>query len=159
MTDIDLGCSACDASHAADLSTFQCRTCGSPLDVRYRDRSPGDSMPLPLRDVTSLVSLGEGNTPCVNLAALGGSLGLSRLYAKLELLNPTGSFKDRGAAIMVSVAREHGVREVRVRVKGPGAGRESAVRALATVGITVRSIRDVTPIPHNGCRPPKKRRV
>jgi small subunit ribosomal protein S11 len=51
------------------------------------------------------------------------------------------------------------VRSVDVRVSGPGSGRESAVRALAASGIEVRSIRDVTPIPHNGCRPPKRRRV
>lgn len=56
-------------------------------------------------------------------------------------------------------ARESGVRTVDVKVAGPGAGRESAVRALSTAGIEVKSIRDVTPIPHNGCRPPKKRRV
>ena len=56
-------------------------------------------------------------------------------------------------------ARESGMRVVDVRVAGPGAGRESAVRALSTAGIEVKSIRDVTPIPHNGCRPPKKRRV
>ncbi|MEO6067486.1 MAG: 30S ribosomal protein S11 [Gemmatimonadales bacterium] len=52
-----------------------------------------------------------------------------------------------------------GVRRVSVRVQGPGSGRESAIQALATVGLRVLSIRDVTPIPHNGCRPPKKRRV
>ena len=56
-------------------------------------------------------------------------------------------------------AREHGLRSVDVRVAGPGSGRESAIRALASAGIEVRSIRDVTPIPHNGCRPPKRRRV
>jgi small subunit ribosomal protein S11 len=56
-------------------------------------------------------------------------------------------------------AKEAGLRTVEVRVSGPGAGRESAIRALATVGIDVRAITDVTPIPHNGCRPPKKRRV
>ncbi len=56
-------------------------------------------------------------------------------------------------------AKESGLRSVEVRVAGPGAGRESAIRALSTVGIEVRSIKDVTPIPHNGCRPPKKRRV
>src|SRR6204780_2147586 len=56
-------------------------------------------------------------------------------------------------------AKESGLRSVEVRVAGPGSGRESAVRALATAGIEVKSIRDVTPIPHNGCRPPKKRRV
>ena len=58
-----------------------------------------------------------------------------------------------------NMAREHGLRSVDVRVSGPGSGRESAIRALAAAGIDVRSIRDVTPIPHNGCRPPKRRRV
>jgi small subunit ribosomal protein S11 len=56
-------------------------------------------------------------------------------------------------------AKDVGVRTVTVFVSGPGAGRESAVRALATAGIDVRNIKDATPIPHNGCRPPKKRRV
>jgi small subunit ribosomal protein S11 len=56
-------------------------------------------------------------------------------------------------------AKESGVRTVEVRVAGPGSGRESAVRALSTAGIDVRSNKDMTPIPHNGCRPPKKRRV
>ena len=56
-------------------------------------------------------------------------------------------------------AKEAGLRTVEVRVAGPGAGRESAVRALSTAGIEVRVIKDVTPIPHNGCRPPKRRRV
>ncbi|MCI0436123.1 MAG: 30S ribosomal protein S11 [Gemmatimonadetes bacterium] len=52
-----------------------------------------------------------------------------------------------------------GVRRVHVRLQGPGSGRESAIQALAAAGLQIRSIRDVTPIPHNGCRPPKKRRV
>jgi small subunit ribosomal protein S11 len=56
-------------------------------------------------------------------------------------------------------AKEVGLRTVDVRVSGPGSGRESAVRALSTAGLEVRAIRDTTPIPHNGCRPPKKRRV
>ena len=57
------------------------------------------------------------------------------------------------------VAKEHGVKNLDVHVKGPGPGRESAVRALNTAGFKITSISDVTPIPHNGCRPPKKRRV
>ena len=57
------------------------------------------------------------------------------------------------------LARDHGVRSLEVQVKGPGAGRESAIRALAAGGIDIRSIKDVTPIPHNGCRPRKRRRV
>jgi small subunit ribosomal protein S11 len=56
-------------------------------------------------------------------------------------------------------AMEHGMKTLEVEVKGPGSGRESALRALQTVGFTVTSIRDVTPIPHNGCRPRKRRRV
>ena len=56
-------------------------------------------------------------------------------------------------------AQEHGVRELAVEVKGPGSGRESALRALLAVGFSISQIRDVTPIPHNGCRPPKRRRV
>ena len=56
-------------------------------------------------------------------------------------------------------AMEHGMRTLEVEVCGPGSGRESALRALQSVGFTVTTIRDVTPIPHNGCRPPKRRRV
>ena len=56
-------------------------------------------------------------------------------------------------------AQEHGMKELDVLVKGPGSGRESALRALQSVGFVVKSIKDITPIPHNGCRAPKKRRV
>lgn len=56
-------------------------------------------------------------------------------------------------------AMEHGIRSVEVHVKGPGAGREAAVRSLQATGLAITLIKDVTPIPHNGCRPPKKRRV
>ena len=56
-------------------------------------------------------------------------------------------------------AQEHGVKILEVEIRGPGSGRESALRALQAIGFTITSIRDVTPIPHNGCRPPKRRRV
>jgi small subunit ribosomal protein S11 len=65
----------------------------------------------------------------------------------------------QAAANAANQARDHGMRSVDVRVSGPGSGRESAVRALASSGLDVRSIKDVTPVPHNGCRPPKRRRV
>jgi len=65
----------------------------------------------------------------------------------------------QAAVNAANLAREHGLRSVEVRVSGPGSGRESAIRALAAAGIEVRNIKDVTPIPHNGCRPPKRRRV
>ncbi|MBN4666836.1 30S ribosomal protein S11 [Pandoraea nosoerga] len=57
------------------------------------------------------------------------------------------------------VALEHGVKNLEVRIKGPGPGRESAVRALNALGIKITAISDVTPVPHNGCRPPKRRRI
>ena len=63
------------------------------------------------------------------------------------------------AETAAKAAMEHGLKTVEVFVKGPGAGRESAIRSLATAGLEITSIRDVTPIPHNGCRPPKRRRV
>ena len=65
----------------------------------------------------------------------------------------------QAATTAASSAREHGLRSIDIRVKGPGSGRESAIRALQGAGIEIKSIRDVTPIPHNGCRPPKRRRV
>jgi small subunit ribosomal protein S11 len=65
----------------------------------------------------------------------------------------------QAASTAASAAKEHGLRSLDIRVKGPGSGRESAIRALQAAGVEVKSIRDVTPIPHNGCRPPKRRRV
>ena len=63
------------------------------------------------------------------------------------------------AQIAGNAALDNGVRSLDVRVKGPGAGRESSIRALQSAGMDIKSIKDVTPIPHNGCRPPKRRRV
>ena len=63
------------------------------------------------------------------------------------------------AETAAKAAMEHGLKTVEVYVKGPGSGRESAIRALQTAGLEVTMIKDITPIPHNGCRPPKKRRV
>jgi small subunit ribosomal protein S11 len=65
----------------------------------------------------------------------------------------------QAAVSAANTAKTYGLRSVEVWIKGPGSGRESAIRALQTVGIVVKSIRDITPIPHNGCRPPKRRRV
>jgi small subunit ribosomal protein S11 len=65
----------------------------------------------------------------------------------------------RAAEECAAKAAKFGVKEIEVRVKGPGAGRESAITALQAAGLNVKAIEDVTPLPHNGCRPPKKRRV
>jgi small subunit ribosomal protein S11 len=65
----------------------------------------------------------------------------------------------QAATVAATVAKESGLRSLDIRVKGPGSGRESAIRALQAAGVEIKSIKDVTPIPHNGCRPPKRRRV
>ncbi|MFH1616514.1 MAG: 30S ribosomal protein S11 [Planctomycetota bacterium] len=65
----------------------------------------------------------------------------------------------RAAEKCAGLAQRNGVREVEIRVKGPGSGRESAISALEQAGLRITSIEDVTPLPHNGCRPPKRRRV
>ena len=65
----------------------------------------------------------------------------------------------RAAEIVAEKAAKLGVREVEIRVKGPGAGRESAITGLQASGMAIKSIEDITPLPHNGCRPPKRRRV
>ncbi|MDQ2823075.1 MAG: 30S ribosomal protein S11 [Pseudomonadota bacterium] len=76
-----------------------------------------------------------------------------------------GSRKSTGFAAQVAAenagrtAMEYGVRSLDVRIKGPGPGRDSSVRALHNLGVTIREVQDITPIPHNGCRPPKRRRV
>jgi small subunit ribosomal protein S11 len=86
-------------------------------------------------------------------------------WASAGALGFKGSRKSTPYAAQVAAeaagrkAQEHGVRTIEVLVKGPGSGRESALRALQAVGFMVTAIRDVTPIPHNGCRPPKRRRV
>jgi small subunit ribosomal protein S11 len=65
----------------------------------------------------------------------------------------------QAASAAATVAKDAGLRSLDIRVKGPGSGRESAIRALQAAGVEIKSIKDVTPIPHNGCRPPKRRRV
>ena len=88
---------------------------------------------------------------------------IAYLTSELDLSAQSGVNKKIAAQVAAEdagrKAAEHGVRTLEVEVKGPGAGRESALRALQAVGLTITTIRDVTPMPHNGCRPPKRRRV
>ena len=65
----------------------------------------------------------------------------------------------RAAETVAQAAKKYGINEIEIRVNGPGSGRESAITALQSAGLRIQSIEDVTPLPHNGCRPPKKRRV
>src|SRR5437868_3009757 len=86
-------------------------------------------------------------------------------YASAGMVGFKGSRKStpfaaqRAAEVAADKAAKFGLKEIEVKVKGPGSGRESAITALQAAGMTIKAIEDVTPLPHNGCRPPKKRRV
>ena len=92
----------------------------------------------------------DGNTVCSSSAGCVGFKGSRK---------STPFAAQRAAQRCASMAMRNGVREVEIRVKGPGSGRESAISALQQAGLRIASIEDVTPLPHNGCRPPKRRRV
>ena len=92
----------------------------------------------------------QGNTVCWASAGSAGFKGSRKSTPYAARLASQNAAR---------IARENGMQEADVIVKGPGPGRESAIRALFSTGISIRSIHDVTPVPHNGCRPPKKRRV
>jgi len=91
-----------------------------------------------------------GDTICTSSAGCVGFKGSRK---------STPFAASQAAARAAGVAMRNGVREIEVRVKGPGPGRESAIAALQQAGLRIASIEDVTPLPHNGCRPPKRRRV
>ena len=101
-------------------------------------------------NTTVTISDLEGNVVCWSSA---GSLGFKGSR------KGTPFAAQQAAVTAAGRAREVGMRSLEVNVTGPGSGRDSAIRALQTAGIEIRSIRDATPIPHNGCRPPKRRRV
>ncbi len=92
----------------------------------------------------------QGETLCQESAGTMGFSGAKK---------STPFAAQRTAESIAEKAKKFGLKEIEVRVKGPGSGRESAITALQAAGLTVRSIEDVTPLPHNGCRPKKKRRV
>ena len=99
------------------------------------------------------------------IVTISDTKGNARSWASAGGLGFRGSRKSTPFAAQMAAeqaakaAMEHGLRQVEVFVKGPGSGREAAIRALQAAGLEVNSIKDVTPIPHNGCRPPKRRRV
>lgn len=100
----------------------------------------------------TIVTITDVNGNTVSWATAGG-LG----YKGSKKSTPFAA--QMAAEAAAKTAMEHGMKVVEVYVKGPGAGRESAIRALQSAGLNIELIRDVTPIPHNGCRPPKRRRV
>lgn len=92
----------------------------------------------------------QGNTICWSSAGSAGFKGSKK---------STPFAAQRASEVAAKKAIENGVKEVEVYIKGPGSGRESAIRALQSAGLLISLIKDVTPLPHNGCRPPKRRRV
>jgi small subunit ribosomal protein S11 len=92
----------------------------------------------------------DGDTICSSSAGCAGFKGSRK---------STPFAAQQAAQRCATAAMRNGVREIEIRVKGPGSGRESAISALQQVGLRIASIEDVTPLPHNGCRPPKRRRV
>jgi small subunit ribosomal protein S11 len=99
------------------------------------------------------------------IVTISDKQGNAIVWASCGSVGFTGSKKSTPFAAQVTAssaakkAIEHGLKDVEVFVKGPGSGREAAIRAMQAAGLRISAIRDVTPIPHNGCRPPKKRRV
>ena len=143
MSHISLVCAECGTSHKADMLTLGCGECAAPLDVEYESdarhtiRWAGFKMPVPYHSDVPSVSMGEGNTPIATLPRIAESLGTADLFGKLEFMNPTGSFKDRGTATMLSVAVEHGVTEVVEDSSGNAGASVAAYAARAGVNAHV----------------------
>ena len=118
------------------MTTLACDGCGGPLVVRYAaGHAPADwgAPPVPYHDAAKAVTLGEGDTPCVELRAVAAMLGVRRVVGKAEYQNPTGSFKDRGTAVMMSVAAEMGVTSVVEDSSGNAGASVAAYAARAHV--------------------------
>ncbi|MXY45276.1 MAG: threonine synthase [Dehalococcoidia bacterium] len=133
MTEPTLRCAECTISLRADMTTLTCLDCESPLEVDYPGHDYGSAtppMPVPKQFLES-ATLGEGNTPIVNLPAVASRLGIRSLDAKLEYINPTGSFKDRGTAVVIAAAKRHGVSEVVEDSSGNAGASVSAYAARA----------------------------
>ena len=125
-----------------------------PAKVRRRDKKN-------ISSGVAHINASFNNTMITITDAQGNAIS----WSSAGMMGFKGSRKSTPYAAQVAAddagkkAAEHGVRTLEVEVKGPGSGRESALRGLAAVGFNITSIRDVTPIAHNGCRPPKRRRV
>lgn len=137
-----LVCSGCGEAHAPSAHPFGCRCCGLPLFVEYdppraMERIPGPVPAMPLHRRDPSMSLGEGNTPVIALANIGRRLDLAQLYAKLEYINPTGSFKDRGSAVLVAVLQEYDVKQVAEDSSGNAGASIAAYCARAAIQATV----------------------
>ncbi len=143
----------------ADEKSGQSRPAGQPAPRRQRGGRRKEKRSIPVGTATiqasfnnTLITIAD---PQGNVVAWGSAGGSGFKGSRKSTPYAAGIAAQNTAR----QAMEQGVREVDVRVKGPGPGREAAIRSMQNVGLKVRSITDITPIPHNGCRPPKKRRV
>ncbi len=163
-----LYCPRCSQTYSADAAINVC-ACGSPLLVAYHlDGANGAAMRdvlasrpaslwrywelLPIRDPENVVTLGEGFTPILPLARLGAELGIRDLLLKDEGLNPTGTFKARGAAVGTSKAKELGIREVAMPTAGNAGGAWAAYCARAGISIHVAMPSDAPEVNKTECR-------
>ncbi len=138
MSHFVLTCTGCDAEHTVTMRVLECSACGCPLRIDYRGAGPaGAPMQVPLRRPAAALTLGEGNTPSIAMPAAGIAAGVEQLYGKLEFSNPTGSFKDRGSAMMMSALVEHGVGEVVEDSSGNAGASVSAYAARAGISAHV----------------------
>ena len=138
MSCILFRCSRCDFCCVPDMWTLACRLCNAPLDVEHSDSDFDFSdkefqIPSHSDRYNCDIWLGEGNTPTVSLNSVGKALGVKRVYGKLEYVNPTGSFKDRGAAVMITAANEYGVKELIEDSSGNAGASVSAYSARAGI--------------------------
>ena len=138
MSHFVLTCTGCDGELGATMRELACPACDRPLRASYADPGvDGAPMPVPLHRPQEAVTLGEGNTPIVEMASAARAAGAERLYGKLEFASPTGSFKDRGAAMMMSAAAEHGVTEVVEDSSGNAGAAVSAYAAHAGISVHI----------------------
>ena len=133
---MEVVCSRCNYREAFSFGALECRKCGGPLDVAEGTFEAS----------ADLVSLGEGDTPVVRLANVGRMLGMENLYAKLEFLNPTGSFKDRGSAVMVSALKGAGIRSAAEDSSGNAGASVAAYCAKAGIEATIYAPASAPPI-------------
>jgi threonine synthase len=162
-----LSCPKCRATYEANRKIQLC-TCGSPLLVAYDLKKAGkaltkESLPqrrndlwryrelLPVRDFKNIVTLGEGMTPLLRLRNIGGQMDLTHLYLKDEGIIPTGTFKARGAAVGVSMAKELGVRALAMPTNGNAGGAWALYCAAAGIQAVIVMPKDAPPIPRKEC--------
>ena len=137
MSHTQLECINCGHLQLDDAINLSCLQCSAPLQVKYTDKESGHPTGIesltPVHNETEIITLGEGNTPVVHLLKVGDVIGLDNLFAKLEFMNPTGSFKDRGSSMMLTMAKEHGVTKLVEDSSGNAGASVAAYAAKANI--------------------------